>query len=87
MRQAYNGKVFFLEQTERGNFAVLEMEDEPGVLKPFLMPDKILREADIKVYPVLKQAQQIIGTKLKTLLDEQKQKNIIRKSPRPDRRS
>ena len=86
MRQAYNGTVFFLEQTERGNFAVLEMEDEPGVLRPFLMPDKILREADIKVYPVLKQAQQIIGTKLKTLLDEQREKNIVRKSPRVDRR-
>jgi len=80
MRQAYNGTVFFLEQTERGNFAVLEMEDEPGVLKPYLMPSKILREADIVVYPILKQAQQTISTKLLNLINENK--NLIRKNTR-----
>ena len=80
MRQAYNGTVFFLEQTERGNFAVLEMEDEPGVLKPYLMPSKILREADIVVYPVLKQAQQTISTKLLNLINENK--NLVRKNKR-----
>jgi hypothetical protein len=72
--------VFFLEQTERGNFAVLEMEDEPGVLKPYLMPSKILREADIVVYPVLKQAQQTISTKLLNLINENK--NLVRKNKR-----
>jgi hypothetical protein len=80
MRQAYNGTVFFLEQTERGNFAVLEMEDEPGVLRPYLMPSKILREADIVVYPILKQAQQTISTKLLNLINENK--NLIRKNTR-----
>jgi hypothetical protein len=72
--------VFFLEQTERGNFAVLEMKDEPGVLRPYLMPSKILREADIVVYPMLKQAQQTISTKLLNLINENK--NLIRKNTR-----
>jgi hypothetical protein len=64
MKQTYKGTAMFIELTEKGNFAVIEVQDVPEENKVYNYPPNILREADVIIKPSLVSAQENMSQRI-----------------------
>jgi hypothetical protein len=65
VKQWYKGTSMFIELTEKGNFAVIEVKEENLTdKKVFDLPREILREADVIIKPSLVSAQENMSQRI-----------------------